>query len=233
MNHIIETWLEKGIGQKIFLLRHGEIQGADGEKRFIGQTDVLLSERGRHQAIWWRQRLADVSLARILSSDLGRCTETAKIIADRRGVAVEALSGLREILLGRWEGMSFRRVKERWPSAFQRRGLNLARFRPPDGESFKDLQQRVIRCFEDVINQAAFPILIVAHAGVNRMILCHVLKIPIESMFCIAQHYGGMNIINCKDRTYRVQAMNLIPPPENKMVSSTTTHCPSAARCFR
>lgn len=214
MNHILKHWLAAGSGQKIFLLRHGEIQGAGGEKRFIGQTNVPLNNQGGLQAECWRQWLAGVPLARIIASDLIRCTQTARIIAAGRSVPVEALTGLREICLGQWDGMSFGRVKQRWPDAFQQRGLDIARFRPPGGENFRDLQQRVIPVFEKVVNQATVPILIVTHAGVNRVILCHILGIPIDDLFSIDQSYAAMNLIDHHAGRYRVHSLNLRPDPE-------------------
>lgn len=214
MNRILEPWLMADSGQKVFLLRHGEVQGAGREKRFIGQTDVPLSNRGRHQAKCWRQWLAGVPLDRIMASDLTRCTQTAHILAADRSVSVEALSGLREILLGQWDGMSFRGVKDRWPDAFEKRGLDLARFRPPGGESFQDLQQRVVPVFEKAVHQATAPLLIVAHAGVNRAILCHIQGIQIDELFSIDQSYAAMNLIDHHDGRYRVHALNLQPDPE-------------------
>ena len=119
--------------QKIFLLRHGEIENLSAEKRFIGQTDLPLNGNGRQQAQWWGQTLAPVRLTRILSSDLTRCADTAQIVAAEQTARVELLPGLREINLGEWEGMAFGDVKKRWPEAFRKRGRDLAAYQPPGG----------------------------------------------------------------------------------------------------
>lgn len=214
MHGLLNAWLSACSGQKIFLLRHGEIQKHTDGKRFIGQTDLSLNDTGTRQAQWWRQCLINVPLGRILSSDLDRCMETARIIATDHAATVEALAGLREIHLGEWEGQSFRRVKERWPDAFRERGMNFARFRPPGGESFLDLQQRVLTIFEKAIEQSDAHLLIVAHAGVNRAILCHLLGIPMDNLFRMAQGCGAMNLINRQGCNYRIQLLNLLPDPE-------------------
>lgn len=150
--------------------------------------------------------------------------ETARIIAADHCTDVTPQAELREILLGKWDGMTFRRVKERWPDAFQKRGEDMAGFRPPGGESFLDLQQRVIPAFEQLVNQTGKRILIVAHAGVNRIILCHLLGMPLENLFRITQGCGAMNLIDRQAGRYRIASLNLLPTP-----GGCSTRCPSTA----
>ena len=154
MRNLLKSWFQTGHTKKVLLLRHGRIQAATDAKRFVGQVDLPLSDTGRHQARYWRERLADLPLARIVSSDLSRCMETATIIAAGRCRDILPLAGLREIHLGQWDGMPFGEVKQRWPDGFQQRGMAMAGFRPPAGESFLDLQRRVVPVFEEVIDRA-------------------------------------------------------------------------------
>ena len=77
MRKTLTNWLTQDREKKIFLLRHGSLEIADDEKRFIGQTDLPLSERGRRQAKLWSRQLTDLPLDRIYCSDLQRCRETA------------------------------------------------------------------------------------------------------------------------------------------------------------
>jgi broad specificity phosphatase PhoE len=213
MRNELKAWLAAGIGKKIFLLRHGAVQVEEQNGRhFIGQLDLPLSDLGRRQAEYWRVLLSEVPIARVMSSDLSRCMETARILCADRPLIVEPLAGLKEINLGGWDGMTFRRVRERWPDAFRQRGTEMARFRPPGGgESFLDLQQRVVPVFEQAVDQSGGNLLIVAHAGVNRMILCHLLGMPPENLFRIAQDDGAMNLIGRHAHGYRIQAINLRP----------------------
>ncbi len=211
MQDILKTYRFTGGEKKIFLLRHGEVHAETDQKRFIGQLDLPLSDLGRHQARCWRKSLADTPITHIISSDLSRCMETARIVAADRSMEVTPLAALREIHLGRWDGMAFREVKNRWPEAFQKRGVDMSRFRPPAGESFQDLQQRVVPVFEKAVAQAGKHILIVAHAGVNRMILCYLLGMPVENLFRIAQGCGAMNLIERKAGEYRIASINLLP----------------------
>lgn len=213
MKNTLKRWLDKGDGKKILLLRHGEVQNdGNNAKRFIGQIDLPLSDKGRGQAKYWWEQLSDVPLAQIISSDLSRSMETASIIAGHRSLDVEPQAGLREIQLGRWDGLTFCQVRERWPDAFRQRGMQIADFRPPGGESFLDLQQRVVPVFEKAVDNAGRNILIVAHAGVNRMILCHLLDIPPGNLFRLSQDWGAMNLIERQaPNGFRIQSINLLP----------------------
>jgi alpha-ribazole phosphatase len=141
--------------------------------------------------------------------------ETARIIAADRDLEITPQTELREILLGKWDGMTFQRVREHWPDAFRQRGMDLARFRPPDGESFLDLQQRVVPVIQAATDRADRHILIVAHAGVNRVILCHLLGMPVENLFRIDQGVGAMNLVDRQAGRYRIWSLNLLPAPRD------------------
>jgi broad specificity phosphatase PhoE len=210
---ILKAWLDAGGEKKILLLRHGETRTGTRERRFIGQLDLPLTETGRRQARYWHGCLRDIPLASIVSSDLSRCLETARIVAGDPVAEITALAELREIHLGQWDGMAFRQVQERWPDAFQQRGQMLDRFRPPAGESFLGLQRRVIPAFERAVDQSGRILLMVAHAGVNRVILCHILGMPLERLFRIGQEYGALNLIDRQTDGYRIQSLNLPPAP--------------------
>ena len=198
-------------GKTVFLVRHGSIQDDPAAKRFIGQTDLPLNDHGRRQARHWKSWLAKEALTAIYCSDLARCTETAHIIGPGGFPPVETVPELREIHLGQWEGLSFARVRQRWPEAFRQRGEDLAGFRPPGGESFRDLRHRVVPAFENVVRRTAGNLLIVAHAGVNRLILAHILGMSVDHLFRIAQSPGAMNMIERRSDGWRIHLVNLSP----------------------
>jgi alpha-ribazole phosphatase len=195
----------------IYLLRHGPIQGAAAQKRYIGQQDLALNEAGLRQARQWAQFFAGIDLHAIHCSDLARCQETAGIIAAACRLRVDAYPALREVDLGHWEGLSFENVRQSDPEAFRRRGTDLSRHRPPGGESFQDLQRRAWPLFCDLSRKTLGNALIVSHAGVIRVLLCRLLGIPLANLFRIAQDYGALNIVELKPMGYRVQVLNLTP----------------------
>lgn len=181
----------------IYLLRHGET-GSAGDKRFIGWTDVPLNETGISQAESWRVAFAGIGFDHIFSSNLDRTRLTAHIIARDRKITVHEVPELREIHLGELENLPFAEVQNRLPDTWRQRGKDLFAYRPAGGESFADLQQRVLPAFEKIAESAAGPVLIVAHAGVNRIILCHLLGMPPENLFRLGQDYACLNRIDTR-----------------------------------
>jgi probable phosphoglycerate mutase len=192
----------------IYLLRHGEIEQSE-EKRFVGQADLPLNENGLHQACLWQQKLKTGLFEKIYSSDLRRASQTALIIAGHHKGKVHVLPALREINLGKWEGLSVADAQALFPEEWQRREKDLVTFRPPGGESFRDLALRIGPVFDQIVQGLEGDILIVAHAGVNRVIICQVLGMDLANLFRLGQDYGSLNLLEYNKDEWRVVAMNI------------------------
>jgi probable phosphoglycerate mutase len=134
--------------------------------------------------------------------------ESAGIIGAALGVVPETVPDLREIDLGAWEGLTVDEVRERFPGRYEARGRNLAGFRPPGGESFADVQRRAWPAFEAATAEMDEPLAIVAHGGVNRVLLCRILGMPLENLFRLEQHYACINILHAGRDEFRVAVMN-------------------------
>jgi broad specificity phosphatase PhoE len=144
--------------------------------RIQGQTDIPLHERGRKQAEALAARLAFVPLERIYTSDLGRALETTGIIAARQPRAVPVLPtpDLRECNYGLWEGLTRKEIAERFAEDWQAwlRGGRIGS--PTGGEDFISLGKRAGRVFDAAAREGK-TVLISAHRGPLRAILCHAL----------------------------------------------------------
>jgi probable phosphoglycerate mutase len=190
----------------IYLLRHGEIE--DARDRFIGQSDIPLTAGGRLQAEKWAQcfREAGVNFDAIFSSDLSRCLETARIICPGR--SINARKELREINMGLWEGIKRAELKKNQPEIWKARGENPGH-RPPEGESFADLLRRAAPLLDEILSdKKSGHTLVVTHAGVIRVALCHILNIPLQKLFSIGIDYSGLSVIDSKKEPYRIILMN-------------------------
>ncbi|GAU77649.1 alpha-ribazole phosphatase [Fusibacter sp. 3D3] len=194
----------------LYLIRHCRPTLVDGQRRFIGQTDLPLSEDGVIQAKALGQFFKDKDIEAIYCSDLMRSYDTAKEIGLQNELHVQVITAFKEINLGQWEGETFAEIARCYPEAFQARGQDIGYFRPPEGESFIDLSKRVLPIFEKIIRQDNKSVVIVGHAGVNRMILCNLLNIQMKNMFKISQNYGGINIIQGKISDLRLKTLNML-----------------------
>lgn len=195
-------------GRNIYLARHGAI-GKPGEgKRYIGQTDLPLSEEGRRQAEALAEKLRGISFSAIFCSDLRRSIDTAQMVGNLQGLNISATPEFREISLGQWEGLAFDAVRRQYPAQYEQRGRDIVHFRPPGGESFLDCARRVIPAFYDAIYSTRGDILIVGHAGVNRILLCQVLGKPMSELFDFEQDYCCVNRIGCGDFSFELESGN-------------------------
>lgn len=194
----------------LYLVRHGAVISVSG-KAYIGQIEAPLCEEGVEQAWALRKWLEPVHFTAALSSDLSRAQRTCRIVTGKRQIPHDTLPSLREISLGQWEGISFREIEQRFPEEYAARGRDIENWRPPEGESFSDCRVRVLRAVNDILAQHSGNILVVGHGGVNRLILCEVLGIPVKNLHSLGQDYGCVNIINFSATRARVQLLNYTP----------------------
>jgi alpha-ribazole phosphatase len=181
---------------RVYLVRHGQV--ADGHTHlYHGNNDIGLSAKGVEQFEQLAAQLAAVALAGIYASDLTRAWTGAEIISRGRKVAPQAIPEFREIHFGVWEGLSYTEIAARYPDDLQARFRDLNTFRIPGGESLTDVRDRALPRLSDLINQhAEQAFIIVAHAGVNRVILSEALGLPLAHLFRLDQNYGCLNIID-------------------------------------
>lgn len=166
----------------IYLVRHAETVW-NREGRYQGNLDVPLAPVGRAQAERLGERLAAVSFACVLSSDLSRCLETARAIVERQpGTAgavapleVEVDRRLREMAYGRWEGLTLAEVRARFPEeleAYRRDSVGTAVY---GGESFADVMARTKKFIDEQIEGRTGRILVVTHGGTLKALLFNLL----------------------------------------------------------
>ncbi|MEW6659479.1 MAG: alpha-ribazole phosphatase [Thermodesulfobacteriota bacterium] len=181
---------------RLYLLRHGQV--ADGHTHlYHGHNDVGLSPQGVEQLERAAAQLQDVDLAGVYASDLTRAKKGAEIISRGRNLEPRIRPEFREVHFGLWEGLSFGEIMEQFPGELESRFKDLSHFRIPGGESLADVRARALPALKLLIEEhyeKAF--LIVAHAGVNRVILSEALGLSLQHLFRLDQNYGCLNIID-------------------------------------
>lgn len=192
----------------IYLVRHGRLEAADDQKRFVGQIDLSLSRQGIEQAENIRRYFTGNKLD-VYCSDLARSRQTAEHIVKDTGQALCTRTDFREISMGLWEGKPFAEIALTYPKEFEKRGKDIENYRPPGGESFQECSSRVVAAFLEIVAGSDRDIAIIGHAGVNRLLLCYLLGMPISNLFRLGQNYGCINIITKTKQQYRVEAVNL------------------------
>lgn len=133
------------------------------------------------------------------SSDLRRCLQTAEILVGSTGTPLIPLPRLREIDTGLWQNLTFAEAARLHPAEYAARERDVIGYRFPGGESFRDLQARVVPVFLELVNESFAAgrenLLVVGHKGPNRVLLCHLLGLPLEVLFSIEQDYCALTIL--------------------------------------
>lgn len=151
-------------------------------------------------------------LSAVYCSDLGRAVKSAEIIAGTQGLKVISVQGLRERGFGIWEGMTFTEIKRRYPIEFDLWAADPLKHSPVGGETTVAVRDRLVLEIEGILRaHAGGNIAVVAHGGVNRVILCHILGIPLENIFRIEQDHGAVNVIEFWKRYPVAKLINFKP----------------------
>ena len=194
---------------RLYLARHGQIQGFEDYPVF-GSTDVGLTDVGLIQMEKLSERMRLTPLGAIYSSDLERSARGAQTIAGHHDVVHHVVPDLREMDFGDWEGLTLAEIRSSFPEDLESRKADIVNFSPPGGgESIARLSQRVIPCFEKILeDQKDREFLILGHGGVNRVILCHALELDLSGFFRLQQDYGCLNIIDYYPDSTQVKLLN-------------------------
>jgi broad specificity phosphatase PhoE len=172
---------------KIYIARHGEtIWNAEG--KIQGRSDPDLSPKGYAQSLILLEKVKDRPLSTIYTSTLKRSILTAQPIAQHLGLSVKKQAELDEIAFGIFEGVKFSEVDGSLRAEWERFKENRLTYHIPGAENYTDVANRV-RPFKEKIlrDHQNQEILIVAHRGVNRMLLGLLLEYSLEEGLKIEQ----------------------------------------------
>ena len=172
---------------EVYLVRHTETVCEKGI--CYGQSDVEI--RTPYDVVF-ETILSQLPKEAILySSPLQRCVVLAKHIQEN--IQIETIiedSRLMEMNFGDWELKSWDDIPQEILNPWMTDFVNV---RVPNGESFVDLNERVLDFLEnEVPKDIEKPLIIVAHAGVIRSILCKINNLPLQEAFTSKLDFGAV-----------------------------------------
>ncbi len=163
-----------------YFIRHGETD-FNQTKKMQGWLDIELNEMGHLQAEKLANFLVDIHVDYVYSSDLKRAYQTAEAFSRISHQHVIKDEMLREIRLGQWEGKTWKQVKEEYDYFFNNKTINHIDEAIHGGESLVAFQTRVINHFKRLAEKHKHDdVFIFTHGGNIRMILLHLLGIPLS-----------------------------------------------------
>nr|WP_242059981.1 histidine phosphatase family protein [Oscillatoria sp. FACHB-1407] len=200
---------DKALTTRVILVRHG-ISSYNVQKRVQGHCDEsTLTEEGRDAARSVGSALQGLAFDAAYSSPLKRARETAELILSTTNITVSQgltlTDNLKEINLASWEGLTFDEVKAQYPAEYQ-----AWRDRPhelqidlttPEGtvpffpvvELFEQAKQF---WRETLPKHPGQTILVVAHSGINRALICSAVGLGADRHHAFYQSNCGISVLN-------------------------------------
>ena len=195
----------------LLLIRHGATE-ANLRRPYILQGRTLngpLSETGVEQVTKARDFLKDFPIDACYASPMVRARQSAEIIAEPHGHEVQSLEEIVEVHVGDWESKSWDIIMQEDPELYQQFMKNPATIPYKNGESYHDVQQRIVPAFNKLAEEnLGRMITVVAHNVVNRSLLANLLDLDLKYAKDLKQNNACVNVLKYSEGKLKVVTMN-------------------------
>ncbi len=201
----------------LLLIRHGENDYL-AKNRLPGHTSgIHLNKRGIEQAALLDQSLSKLPIKAVYCSPLERAVETAQPLAKSLGMEIQIRPDLTDGDVGEWTGRYWKvlRRTKLWKIIQQKP----SQFQFPGGESFVQIQVRVVTTLKAIIDVHKKEELIAVffHADPIKLAVANYLGLPMDNFQRLTINAGSITILHANESGYQLQAMNIMPPlPQTK-----------------
>jgi probable phosphomutase (TIGR03848 family) len=197
----------------LLLIRHGENDFVKTGKLPGHIPGVHLNERGHKQAQALGEALQNVPLKAIYSSPLERAMETAEPIAASHNLQIIQEPTLVDANVGKWQGKSLKSL--RLTNAWKVVQHSPSRFQFPEGESFIDLQTRIVKSLEGIVRKYNKPkdiIAVVFHADPIKLAVAYFLGLPLDHFQRLSCDTGSVTAMYVGEMGANLIKLNQRPP---------------------
>lgn len=171
--------------------------------------DPPLSDAGRRQTELVGEVLRSIPLQAVYSSPLQRALATAAVVAAPHGLPVVLDAGLREIAFGEWESLLGEEVEQRFGALLQQWWERPDQVQIPGADSLGDVRSRAVDALREIVaRHRDARIAVVAHGGVNKLILLTLVGAPLSSFWRLAQSNACVNVVEFDGNRGRVLVVN-------------------------
>lgn len=198
---------------RLLLVRHGETP-YNREGRVQGQSQERLTPLGRRQAESAGRLLKGYIPHALYTSPLPRAVETAHIIAQHLALEPLILPNLAEMHLGEVDGLTIAELRQRYPAFLNAWRNDPATAVAPQGESLKDVQERVWQTVEDLLQRhPQDTVVAVSHNFAILALLTRALGLPLHGFRQFRLDPGGVVALSTgREGQWVLEAFNLREP---------------------
>lgn len=185
------------------------------EDRYVGSTDIPLTDLGIDQAQRLATRLQAEPIAACYTSPLSRALCTAEVICASHGIQPETLPEAQEIGYGQWEGLTIPEMQAQNAALYTDWRQDPSAISPPGGETLASVGERTTRLLQQIRASHLPPgegeagtVLLVSHKTTIRLIICQVLGIGLNQYKQIGQSNAALNKLSHGVIGWRVDFVN-------------------------
>ncbi len=184
----------------LVLVRHGATSHT-ADKRFsggLGGSNPALTDEGRGQVREVAEWLAPLgeAVAAVVTSPVRRTRESAEILAARLDLDLVEEPGFAEMEFGAWDGLTFPEVRERFPDEIEG-WLGAVDVAPDGGESFSEVEKRVLAGLERVLDDyAGRTVLVVSHVTPIKILVAHAVAAPLSALFRMELSTASVSVVS-------------------------------------
>ncbi|GMV61350.1 MAG: hypothetical protein AMXMBFR74_05190 [Parvibaculum sp.] len=192
---MLRTAFDGSRRRRIYLFRHGDVSYVDDMgNRVADPAAVPLTDWGREQASLTGKALAKIPFDRAVSSSFPRSLETARLVLEGRGLEIEPLDHFVEL---RGDPTFREQITDLNDIAYSFRDAHVPGARYNGGDSFEDVNARVVSALETVIAEPEWDTLaLVAHGGINRLVIGWALGTGLSTFAALDQNTACVNVID-------------------------------------
>lgn len=191
----------------ILLVRHG-VTPTTGQVLPGRAPGLHLSDTGVEQAREVAKRIDGLPLAAIYSSPMERAQETAAPTAEHVGLLPIINEGIVECDFGEWTGEKLGELSKlpEWRTVQN----TPSEFRFPDGESFIEMQDRMVRALDDISSRHTGEVVaLFSHADPIKAVVAHLVGTPLDSFQRISVDPASISVAEvASDGTTRMLVTN-------------------------
>ncbi len=195
---------------RFILIRHGETEW-NKTGQYQGQADIPLSERGRAQVAALGKRFENISVDAVYASPLSRAYDTARAIAEPKGLPIQCMDGFKELNFGEWDGLTKEQLTEQFGDPFVRYRTEPFHYPMPGEKSLSRARLRVGSALEDIkeiYRHTGKTVVVAAHGGILKLAIFHLLDMGSRLYRCIELDNTSLTVIDVEEDRCILRVLN-------------------------
>lgn len=171
---------------ELYLIRHAEAMG-NVQEFFQGSLDVDISPKGYRQLEELKERFKNIKLDKIYTSPLIRAVKTARMVNYYHHLDLIRNPKIIEINGGDFEGKTWIDLPNLYPEQYHNWKKNQIDFQAPNGESMRDVYNRMVSAMNEIIEENLNPnkdvtIAVISHGCAIKNYQCYLNHADISYM---------------------------------------------------